>query len=214
MACGVTKNGVTCDNTGTSAHTGLHSGVKNMWGFQIRVYWDSVDVVTAALKRPLLGVTARLSWPSNALINPNPTAPPPVPPPVDPVLTPMGMEKTASQGMSSSWTKVTGMAVRAGFPDTEIDDNCLVMDALDTCNVIARLGGYSAGGFGTSSQFRILKNGTVIGNASYDVSATATIATSTANGDKIWMEARYTGGFGGSLTAQASVNNYVYTVVT
>lgn len=53
MACGVTKTvqgqTVTCDNAGTSSHTGLHSGVQSyFWGrASVRVTWAAPDVTTA-----------------------------------------------------------------------------------------------------------------------------------------------------------------------
>lgn len=57
MPCGVTKNGVVCDNTGTSAHAGMHSGVTNiswLFGLTKRVFWaNSNSGTTPAAQGPL-----------------------------------------------------------------------------------------------------------------------------------------------------------------
>lgn len=57
MPCGVTKaipnvGTVTCDNAGTSAHTGLHSGIitftfREFVLSSTRVYWLAADAIPA-----------------------------------------------------------------------------------------------------------------------------------------------------------------------
>lgn len=67
MACGVTKaipgdSTVVCDNAGTSAHAGRHSGVVSFTfrGFtvsSVRVYWSAADAIPA-LQNPIVRGTA------------------------------------------------------------------------------------------------------------------------------------------------------------
>ena len=66
MACGVTKSfgagTVTCDNAGTSSHTGQHSGLVT-FGFRgytlsnVRVYWLAADAIPAR-QSPIVRGTA------------------------------------------------------------------------------------------------------------------------------------------------------------
>lgn len=56
MVCGVTKNGVTCDNPGTSSHPGMHSGVMTiswLFGLQKRVFWPNSNVFTVTTQGPI-----------------------------------------------------------------------------------------------------------------------------------------------------------------
>ena len=62
MACGVTKTMIggevaTCDNLGSSNHTGLHSGITSKFWFnlgkKVRVYWSALDV-TPARQKPII----------------------------------------------------------------------------------------------------------------------------------------------------------------
>lgn len=56
MPCGVTKNGVVCDNAGTSSHPGMHSGTVSIgWllGLQKRVFWLNSAAFTVTTQGPL-----------------------------------------------------------------------------------------------------------------------------------------------------------------
>lgn len=65
MACGVTKSiggaaTATCDNAGTSSHTGLHSGIVTFSSWfrvwtGVRVYWATNDATPGRYKTWTVG---------------------------------------------------------------------------------------------------------------------------------------------------------------
>lgn len=206
MACGATKNGITC-TLPSAGHPMPHKGMKNFWGFNVPTYWSDTDLSTAAIKRPLLGVSARLEWPAEALIDPTGSV---VEEPPPPTLTPVGMDKSGSDSQSSSWTKVTGWVPRSGFPDTVVDADSIVMDQPGTVNVKALFNASYGGGAG--GEMRIVKTGgTVLLNQPTENAQATASSVTVALDDHIWMEARWSGGFFGQSMSVTS--GYVYTEV-
>ena len=203
MACGVTKNGVVCDNPGASNHTGPHSGLKAIWGFNFRVYWRETDLVSFILKRALPGVYHREN---EAIITPpgyDPT------PPVEAQLTPAGMQLNTRFACSTGWSRPNGWIVRSGFPDTEIESNALVMNESGNVRIHVR-GDATGAAFATVSK-RVVKNGTVLQTWS-DVENDHTVDTSVITDDDIWVEFSATAGFGTSYI-EANSGTYIYTEV-
>lgn len=186
MACGVKKTmlggrSVVCDNPGTSSHPGPHSGLYSLFGFQVRTYWTqtSVEKTPAAYKRPLRGLSARSpeGWLEGNLA---------------PALTPMGMYKTGNQAsIPRSWTKLSPMITLDGNPDTEIEDDCLVMNGSGRVRISYRAE-ISASGFAYTISKRCMKNGEVL-HSTGEVSPVHTVETDVESGDLIWFEMSYSG---------------------
>lgn len=207
MPCGVTKtlsNGtvVTCDNAGTSAHSGQHSGPLNFFGTNIRVFWTSTatEQTVAGYKRPLVGVRARdgQQWLSGTT-----TA----------TLTAAGMDKSGSWAFPTSWGRPPLWTPRSGFTGVEIENDALVMNADGNIRIYYRAGHQNTSGFGYTLSKRVVKNGTVL-HSSTTIDTVHTVDTSVVTGDMIWMDVMASFPFGGSSTlAAGSANTYLYTAV-
>lgn len=205
MACGVTKtlvNGqtVVCDNPGTSSHAGQHSAPLNFFGITIRTYWSftSSEITVAGYKRPLLGVRAR---DNQAWLTPSAPA----------VLTAAGMDKSGDWVIPGSWGRPTGWTVRSGLTDTEIDNDCLVMNGSGNVRISYRAG-HSTSGFGYTISKRVLKNGTVLHESS-TIDTVHTVDTAVVAGDLIWMELMRSGFVSSSNLLGGATQTYLYTAV-
>ena len=196
MACGATKNGVICDNAGTTAHAGLHSGPKGLWGFTLRVYWRDSDYSTAVLKRPLPSVRARsnqglIDGVSSVKLSPN------------------GINLNTRAVLSTAWTRPTGWVLRSGFDDTDLDNDSIVIAGAGSVRAHAR-GDVTLSAFASASK-RIVKNGNVIQTWA-DVENDHYADFAVVDGDKIWVEFATSGGFGVSYL-EANSGTYIYTEV-
>lgn len=196
MPCGVTKNGVVCDNPGTSSHTGPHSGIKTLWGYSLRLNWYNTDAVPVVLKRALPGIRARSD---QGLLQTGGTV----------QLTASGMDLTVRYTCTSGWAKPTGWAARSGFTNVEIEDNALIMNGPGNVRIHVR-GDASAAAFATVSK-RILKNGTVLQTWN-DVENDHTVDTSVVAGDTLHVEFSASGGWSASYI-EANSGTYLYTEI-
>jgi len=199
--CTATKNGVTCNNAGANTHAGPHTGVKSQWGFSLPVMWYGNDYTPAILKRPLPGVKMRSD---QSVITVNPSAPPPP----APKLTATGMDKNGTWPIPSTWGRPPGWIARSGFSDVEIEDDCLIMNAAGNIR-ITYYGSHSSSGFGYTVAKRVMKNGVELHNST-TIDGVHTVDTAVVDTDRIWMEVRRTGGFGGSSTL---TGGYIFTTV-
>lgn len=195
MACGVTKNGVVCDNAGTSSHTGPHSGVKNLWGYSLRVSWYNSDFTPVVLKRALVGVRAR----SDAAV-------------IDPTggaaqLTATGMNLNTRYTLTTGWVRPTGWVARSGFTGVEIENNSLLMNG--SGNVRVHVNGDVTTTWGQVSK-RLVKNGTVLQTWTNNTEGDHTFDVAVVTDDLLWLEFAQTGGFGTSYI-ENNVNTYIYT---
>lgn len=199
MACGVTKAGVVCDNPGSSAHAGRHSGLQTFtWlkGISRRVYWTGSEVSPVAQNVHILG--ERL---------PTETAAPAV-------LVPMGLDKAADLAIPQSvWTQLSGWDNRNGFPDTVPSGNGMKMTGSGNITVTGRFD-YGGTMYFESFGFRFLKNGTVF----YTVNSTGSSyksgtspTTAVVANDILTVEGYCANSSAGNRTVQDT--SYWYTTV-
>lgn len=196
MACGVTKNGIVCDNPGASNHAGPHSGLSTtMWfgiGISLRNFWSTTDTSTAVQRPMILG--ERLPEDLG-------------------VLTAMGLNKSGTQLLTAStWTPLTPWTVRSGFPDTTPQGSGLIFTRQGNITVTASV---TFGATTTSSHgWRLLLNGVVLETFTTTVSGATVLNTSAPfmvkYGDIVIIE-----GFqANATTAQRTVQTSTYLETT
>lgn len=101
----------------------------------------------------------------------------------------MGMDKSGTQDLSanSTWIKLTGFTVRAGYPATNIVDSELVIDVNATGDISFR--GTFSFAYGTQ-QFRVVLNGTTVLGSPANTGVTGTIlGQSLSAGDTLELQA-------------------------
>lgn len=201
--CNVTKNGVTCDvdTAQGAAHAQPHTGIKNWFGYSMRMKWYSTDLVPVIPKRPLPGIRARSD--QGVLDVVVPTAP---------TFTAAGMQLGTRYTASGSWGRPSGWVPRSGFTDVEIENDSLIMNGAGIVRV--HLMGDVSPGFGATMNKRLVKNGQVVQtwSSSATVESDSTVDVAVVAGDALWPEFNSASGFGASYV-EANANTYLYTEV-
>jgi len=133
---------------------------------------------------------------------------------------PMGVDKSGSQQMTSSFSQVTGWAIRSGYPNTVITNNAIVMSSNIINAVIAYQGTFVGVGLTSNVKaIRLLRNGVVVdtqsatggaNNGSF-VTRSGVFNLSLVAGDVLTMEAMHGSATASNRTIQAGA---VYTFIT
>lgn len=208
MPCGVTKTvsgkTVTCDNAGTSSHTGPHSGLMTVYGFSnIRTWWFAGALTPVAYKPLLPGYRARSStgWYTEI---PGGTAPPP-----PPALVAAGMNLASNYTPpNGNWAQVPNFTARSGFTGVTIENHQLKINADGRVRVHIK-GNLSVSGFGYTVSKRLTKNGVTVQDWN-DVVTEHTAVLDVAEGDLLGYWLGYSG-FVSSCTLNAGTGTYLYT---
>lgn len=208
MACGVTKTvggqTVTCDNSGTSSHTGPHSGLMTIYGFTgIRTWWYASALTPVAYKPLLPGYRARSAtgWYT--------TIPGGTPPTAPPSLVAAGMNLASNYSPANgNWAQVPNWSARSGFTGVTIENNQLKMNGDGRVRVHIK-GNLSASGFGYTVSKRLTKNGVTVQDWS-DVATEHTVDIDVLEGDLLGYWLSYSG-FVSACTLNAGTGTFLYT---